>query len=192
MFKKILTTFLFVISGVSMHCKESTKTDKIIMSIINEYSKKIEKERNIERRIYGFVVTNEDNVYDGKIHAIDLGYSLDKNLQFDEATQLFFEMADGLIAAINRHPEIGGEFYHYPISYQDLKVGLAFDYENKGHLKKDDVNSIYIWEKELMYFIVDKEGAPEVKKKWMAPGVYKTESLGSTTHCIRKPLPETK
>jgi hypothetical protein len=176
--------------GCSTGFSEFKKTDKV-MSVIERYSKKIKKEKNIERRSYGFGVTNEDKVYDGKIHSIDLAYSIDKNLQYDEARKLFYEVVDGLIQAINAHPEISDEFYHYPIGYQDLEVSLSFDYESKGHLKKDDVSAIYIWYHEEMCFIVEKEGKEEVEKKWITPNIYTTEGLGSTTRCIIKKLSET-
>lgn len=195
MLRKIITMCLVAISGVCMHHNEPKKSEvktKKIMSIIDEYSVKIKTARNIEHRSYGFGSTGPDKVYDGKIHSLILGYSIDKNLKYDEARRLFYETVDGLIQAINSHPEIGDEFFHYPIGYQDLRVGLSFDYERKGSLKEDEIDQISIFENEIFYEVVNQESTPdEIEKKWILPNIYKTEGFGSKTHCIRKKLPET-
>ena len=64
--------------------------------------------------------------------------------------------------------------------------------ENKRHLKKDDVKSIYISDNEICYFIIDKEDAPdELQKQQVSPEIYILKGFGSKTHAIRKKLPET-
>ena len=192
MIYKITIMCLSVISGICMTAKNSEISSQKIMAVIDEYSKEIESKKNIERRSYGFHATGPDKIYNGKIHAIDLGYSIDKNLKYDEARKLFYEVADGLIDAINSHKEIGEYFYHYPIGYEDLDISLSFDYENKGHLKKDDIDSIYISDNEICYFIIDKEDAPnEIQKQQVSPEIYILKGFGSKTHAIRKQLPET-
>ena len=189
MIYKIIFIFLSLILGTSMsHNSDNSNKE---MLIIDKYSKKLKKTKDIERRSYGFLWTGPDKIYDGKIHAIVLRYSVDKPLKYDEARKLFYEVADSLIDTINSHKEIGEYFYHYPIGYEDLDIGLAFDYENKRHLKKDDVKSIYISDNEICYFIIDKEDAPdELQKQQVSPEIYILKGFGSKTHAIRKKLPE--
>ena len=191
MIYKIIFICSLTISGVcTMSYKIKEKSP--VRTVINQYSKEIELKKDIERRIIGLEYAGPDKIYDGKIHAIVLAYSIDKPLKYDEARKLFYEVADGLIDAINSHKEIGEYFYHYPIGYEDLDISLSFDYENKGHLKKDDIDSIYISDNEICYFIIDKEDAPdELQKQQVSPEIYILKGFGSKTHAIRKKLPET-
>jgi hypothetical protein len=162
-----------------------------IMAIIDQFAEDIKKKKNIIFRAYGFVSTGPDKVYDGKIHALDLGYSIDKNLKFKEARKYFYELADTLVQTINSHPEIGKYFYHFPIGYEDLELSLSFDYEDKGHLKKDDIDSIYIQKNQIIYFVVDnEETVDKMKMDQITPDIYILRDFASRSHSIRRPLPE--
>ncbi len=193
MIYKIILACLIAVKGTCMTPKESEISSQKIMAIIDEYSKELEIKNNIEHRSYGFRSTGPDKIYDGKIHAIVLGYSIDKNMKYDEARKLFYEVADGLINSINCHPEIGEYFYHYPIGYEDLQLGLGFNYERKGTLKKDDIDAIYMRENKISYFIIDQEEAPaEIQEKKLSPEVSILKGFGSKTRAIVKKLPETE
>lgn len=127
------------------------------MDVIDEYSKIIKEEKGIICSLHGFRWAGPDKIYDGKIHTIALGYRIDKNVKFEEARKLFYEIVDGLLEHLNKNEKIRQYFCHYPITYKDLEFFLSFDYEHKGFLKRDDVASIHIDENEITYFIVDKE-----------------------------------
>lgn len=123
-----------------------------VMEVINKYSKELKKE-GVTQRWYGL------NYDKGKINQISLGYSIDKNLKYEEAQNYFFRIVDGLLKSVNGDEKIRGYFYRFPMTYEDLHFALAFDYENKGHLKKDDVSQISIKFKELFFFISNIDGA---------------------------------
>ena len=72
------------------------------MEVINNYSQKIEKEKNIINRMYRLDYVGADKIYDGKIHVIALGYSIDKNIQYEEAKKHFYTVVDDLLLIINK------------------------------------------------------------------------------------------
>ncbi len=190
MIYKMMMMCVCTIGGVC-EVPEHLKNRSSVRKIIDDYSKEIEVTKNIERRSHGFLSTGPDKVFDGKIHAIVLAYSIDKNFKYEEARKWFYEMADGLIHAINSHEEIGEYFYHYPIGYQDLEVGLAFDYERKGHLKKDEVKTVYMRDNAIAYLIIDREEpSKKMQREWMSPDISIIKSFGDNTRMIRKTLPE--
>lgn len=174
--------------GISMQKHEDNHDD--VMPIIKNYSKTKEKEKNITLRLYGFRWAGQDKVYDGKIHEIDLGYSIDKSMKFEEARQFFYNFVDELIELINSNSKSSKHFYHFPIDYSDFHIFLAFDYENKGFLKAGDVSSIHISENQIFYFIVQKDGKDnDIKFHKMSDDVYRTKFSQETT-CIRRPVSE--
>ncbi len=163
-----------------------------VMKTIKKHSKLIKKNAGITLRIYGLSYAGPDKIYDGKIHEIDLGYSIDKNANYNEAKKLFYNLANGLLNELNSNESIKTYFYHYPVGYQDLRLTLSFDYENKGFLKKDDVKMIGIQQNEITYYIVTVDG--------MTNGLVATETypgMGTLTftgwdsmRTITKKLPE--
>lgn len=162
-----------------------------VMSVIERYSRKL-KEDGIINRWYGLDYAGSDKVYDGKIHEISLGYSVDKNLQYQDARKLFYAIVDELLDEINSNPLILEYFYHQPITYEDLHFALAFDYENKGHLKKGDVEQISIKFNKTFYCIAKVDGAMRkilIKKNDLGIGTLSFTGL-ETTRTIIKNLPE--
>ena len=150
----------------------------------------MKKEKNIDRRLYGFTSTGPDKVYDGKIHAINLGYSIDKNLKHEEAKNLFYELADSLIKEINSHTELSDLFYHYPIGYEDLSISLSFDYDLKENLKIGDVHSIYIKNNKILYNIINSEKPKKIIKKEIVSDIWILERCEDNKYSIIKELPE--
>jgi hypothetical protein len=185
----IFTGIWCLSSGCSMTNDPAEYTKE--MKVINGFAKKIKQQKNVEMRLYGFRCTGPDKVYDGKIHAINLGYSIDKNLKYKEARQFFYELADSLIEEVNSHTELSDLFYHYPISYEDLIISLSFDYDKKSHLKKDDVDSIFIFDNQIYYHIVENEKPKQMIKKEITPEIYILERFETNTRCIVHNLPET-
>jgi len=151
---------LFIVS-----CSKSLKKDsyKETMSVVNEYSKKIEKHEGIRRSGYGLYYLGKDNTYDGKIRAISLGYRVDKNMKYDEARKYFYFVVDGLVDQINKNKQLSEYFPHFPIDYSDLNLYLSFEDKKEGALKRDDVRLIHMSENEIFY-LVTTEGKPDTKK----------------------------
>lgn len=163
-----------------------------VMDVIDEYSLKIKIEKKIDLRMYGLDYAGQDKIYDGKIHLIDLGYSINKNMKYEEARELFYSVIDGLINRINKTEKIKNYFSHSPIGYEDFYFRLSFDYESEGHLKKDDVKQIAILDNQIMYFIVDEEGTTKIKKNDISPDIHIIDGFSPKTRSIVKKLPESQ
>jgi hypothetical protein len=184
--------FFFGILGIVYGLSTQKVSEKTldIMPIIKNYSKKIQKEKNITLRLYGFRCAGRDKVYDGKIHEIDLGYSIDKSLKFDEARAFFYNILDELIELINNDPKTEKHFYHFPIDYSDFHIFLSFDYEEKGILEPGEVSSIHISENDIFYVIIDNQRKyDKLKYHKMSDDVYQTE-LEQNTICIHRSVAE--
>jgi hypothetical protein len=149
------------------------------MNVFHNYSKILEKE-GIINRWYGVDCAGPDKIYDGKIHEISLGYSIDKNFKYQEARRFFYRIVDNFLLEINSHEHIRDQFFHYPVTYEDLHFALAFDYKSKGHLHKDDVDMISIQENEIFYRIANIEQATD---KWVFHGTY--PGMGTVSHTGR-------
>lgn len=144
-----------------------------VMSVIHGYSETIKKEKNIALRCYGLDYSGEDNVYDGKVHLIDLGYSLDARLHYKEARKIFYIVVDDLLKKINSTESLRKYFFHYPVGYEDLYFRLSFDYDDEGFLRKGEVESINILDNEIMYFFINDEHYVEkTQLNPVSPGVY--------------------
>ena len=184
---------MFVLTHVYLNGmeKDSDTSYRDVMSVIQKYSKSIKSENGILLRGYGLNYAGQDKVYDGKIHVIDLSYSIDANIQYKDARQMFYSMVDGLLDRINKDESLKQYFFHSPVGYQDLWVSLSFDYESKGFLKRDDLDAIHIAENKIYYFIAEKDGvARELKQRRVVPDVYILTDVLSNTRSIVRKLPE--
>ena len=78
------------------------------------------------------------------------------------------------------------------MDYSDIHFTLAFNYGDKRLLlKKDDIDLVAIYENEIFYNIVEKEGeSAEMINEQVSPDVYITRDIAPATRCIRRPLPE--
>jgi hypothetical protein len=161
-----------------------------VMIEIDDYSSEIKEEKGINRAWYGLHYAGQDKIYDGKIHEISLGYRVDKAMKFEEARSYFYEVADGLLNRINNNEKIKTYFYHYPVGYEDLHFCLAFDYESKGHLKRDDVDSIHIKWNEIFYEIVEKEGPSQPILESQGAGLFMLKGYTGKNRSIIRKLPE--
>jgi hypothetical protein len=159
-----------------------------VIDEINCYSKKLEKDNNITLKLYGLSYAGRDKVYDGKIHEIDLMYGTEKRMHYKEARKLFYSVVDGLLEKINKNEKLSRYFYHTPVSYQDLRFNLSFDYSDKGILKKDDVSMIYIFENRISYLIVEKLDERPADRYRRAD--LEIEHMLTTTRAIDRNLPE--
>jgi len=177
--------FFCVISA----CSSNPNYD--VMDVIFKYSNDLKKD-GIILRSYGLDHAGQDKIYDGKIHEVSLGYSIDKNLQYSEARKLFYHLVDGLLAEINRNQRFRDIFFHFPITYADLELTLSFDYESKGHLNRDDVDQIGIYLNKIYYFISKVDGLKnEIVAKEMVPGMGTLSFTGlDSTRSIVHSLPE--
>jgi hypothetical protein len=160
------------------------------MDVINKYSDFMKAENDIILRGYGLYYAGQDKIYDGKIHVIDLGYSVDKRMKYDEARDLFYYVVDGLLNKLNGDPSLKDYFYHYPVGYEDLFFRLSFDYEKKGYLKKDDLSMIYIFENKIGYCILSEEGPAQMKQRELGSDVYILEGFSPKEKVIKRKLPE--
>ena len=124
-----------------------------VMAVINQYSKELNKE-GLEMRWYGLDYATPD-----KIQIISLGYSIDQNLSMKEARQFFYRIVDGLLKELNENEQIRAHFTHHPLTYADLHFVVGFDYENKGHLRKDDMHQMSLRFNEIFYSITNVDGA---------------------------------
>ncbi len=189
--------FLFIITILILNgCISASKpsnSSRDAWTVIDNYSKKLEQE-GIINRWHGVRCAGPDKIYDGKIHEISLGYSIDKNLKYQDARKYFYRIIDDFLKEINSHERIRDQFFHYPVTYQDLHFALAFDYENKGHLKKDDVDMISIQENEIFYSISNIDGAiDKLVFNETYPGMGTVTQTGEDTmRMVRRPLPETE
>ncbi len=189
---KYILCLLLVISFNG--CFSTSKTSdsyREVMKVINKYSSHLKKE-GIVRRWYGLDYAGVDKIYDGKIHLISLGYGIDKNLHYQDARKLFYRIVNELLTELNGREEFREYFYHYPITYEDLHFSLSFDYENKGYLKKEDVDQIVIQHNEIAYYIAKFDGITnELVTKEIGPGIGTLSFTGqdSTRSIVRK-LPE--
>ena len=118
------------------------------------FSEQVEREQGIRLTSYGFNWAGKDNVYDEKVHVINISYNYEKGMKYDDAKKCFFTFVDELIGYVNHHEEFKDIFYHFPIGYEDFHLSFSFDYHFKGHLKKDDVWLISIFENRVYYSIV--------------------------------------
>jgi hypothetical protein len=159
------------------------------MQYIDQYSDSLKEKQGIRCSSYGLDYAGKDKVYDGKIHKVALGYRIEKNLKFVEARKLFYEAVDGLLAHLNKNEKIRDYFFHFPLTYKDLEFHFSFDYESKGYLKKDEVDSIHINENRITYFIVDKEEPPKTTNDSETPNEI-ISSFFTTHRSITNKLPE--
>jgi len=188
-----MKTFLFLLLFtclVSCDSREPT-LDQKVRNLTLKYSDKLEKEKIIHRS-YGFDHAGPDKIYDGKIHLIALGYSIDKNLKYQEARKLFYRIVDNYLSEVNSHPELKEAFFHFPVTYEDLHFSLSFDYQNKGHLNRDDVEQISIAFNEIFYFFSEVDGFKnDIVKKEVVPGMGTLTFTGDgKLRTIVRPLPE--
>jgi len=184
--------FLFAIAYL-LGCSFSAAKPDFYTSVISElrkYSSKLEKQQNIRLVLYGLVCAGPDKVYDEKVHTISLGYSVDKAMKFDEAKTYFYSVVDGLLEHLNKNEGLKPFFSHYPVTYEDLEFFLAFDYKDKGFLKKDDIDSIHIYMNKIRYYVVQQDGQTDkLHVDWNKPGVSMIEHE-QKTKIITKNLPE--
>jgi len=186
--KHLLLIVLYLLSCGFSSTKQNYHT--AVMSEIRKYSNKLEKEQNIELALYGLDAAGPDKVYDAKVHTIVLGYRVDKNMKFDEAKKYFYAVVDGLLDHLNKNEAIQPYFAHYPVTYEDLEFFLAFDYKDKGFLKKDDIDSIHIYMNKIRYYVVQEDGQTDkLHVDWNKPGVSMIEHE-QKTRIITKNLPE--
>lgn len=184
--------FFLLIFCVSFKANGSAnESRKKTMRVINKYSDEIKKKFLIERTSYGLDYAGPDKMYDGKIHVVALGYSIDKSVNFEEGRKLFYQLVDGLIETINKEESIKDFFFHHPITYEDLEITLGFNYGSKRDLKSGDLDMICIYDNEIFYQVVEKDGkANELTYDPMGSGLYRVGGMLSNLRCIRKCLPE--
>lgn len=161
------------------------------LAVINKYSKTLKNEKKIRNSSYGLHYAGPDKIYDGKIHTIDLGYRLDKNLKYNEARTYFYSIVDGLLNHINKNTQLAKYFFHYPVDYSDLEFHFSFEDDKKGELKRDEVQSIHIVRNEIFYEIVEQEGSPnKVEHTQVGPDVYYMTGLLTKNRSIIRPIAE--
>ncbi|OGN64836.1 MAG: hypothetical protein A3E80_02180 [Chlamydiae bacterium RIFCSPHIGHO2_12_FULL_49_9] len=182
----LLFIFFGILSLSAMSRSDSSY--EAVMKVIDQYSAELKREKKIRNTAYGLHYAGPDKVYDGKIHEVDLGYCIDKSMNYDEARVYFYELVDGLLTRINQNEKLKDYFYRFPIGYEDLRFDLSLDYESKGYLKKDEVRSIHIYNNQIFYFLIEKEGFKVPKGDSQIPRAI--ETIMENTRCIKKPLPE--
>ncbi len=156
------------------------------MNVIYEYNKKLSKEHSIELSMYGLEYAGEDKIYDGKIHMINLGYAVDKRIQYKEARMLFYELIDNLLQKINNTEYLRKYFFTFPVRYEDVYIHLSFDYYDKGILKKGDISSAYLYDNTVCFSTIEVEEPDEIKQKKVIPGVFILEELLSKKSFIEE------
>lgn len=171
---KLTNIFLITITCLIASCSMNKEDNsyKETMSAINEFSQLIKNQKKIRNTSYGLDYAGQDKMYDGKIHVIGLGYSIDKNLKYDEARAYFYSIVDGLLDHINKNTRLAKYFFHYPVDYSDLEFHFSFDYESKGFLKREDVHSIHIARNKIFYEIVNEEGPNGIEQEQVSPDIY--------------------
>ncbi len=189
--------FLFLIAMFydcyPMSKRVCSRSREEVMPVIDRYSKELKKE-GIVQRWHGLIYAGRDKVYDGKIHEISLGYSFDQSLKYQEARELFYRIVDDLLIEINSREYLREYFFHYPITYQDLHFDVGFDWEHKGHLKKDDVNMISMGDDVIFYAIANYDGASnKLVFHETYPGMGTVTNTGrETMRFIMRQLPESE
>ncbi len=187
-----LLSFFAIFSNIvcALNRPPLSPREQVIPTII-EYSKKIKKEHDIDLRLYGVSCAGEDKIYDGKVHEINLGYSVEKKMNVEEARKLFYTLVDGLLDVFNSNEMFREAFYHYPIGYEDFYCYLSFDYEDKGYLQKNNVSMIAVLYNKIKYFIVEEDGGNAgLEMKQITPDVSIVTGISPKTRCITKKLPE--
>jgi hypothetical protein len=186
----LLAIFISLSTTVHTMQKQTSPNNEVIWTI-KDYSKKLEKEKNIILTMYGASCAGPDKVYDGKVHVIDVGYRIDKAMKFEEARKLFYAVADGLLKELNEKDSIRNCFYNYPVTYKDLYLRLSFDYGDEGYLKHDDISMIAILDNKIMYLIVEEDGGNVgIETREVVPDVHFVTGSSSKTRWITKKLPE--
>jgi hypothetical protein len=191
--KHFLLFLLLIFFNVGCSMNQSDYASVEVRKLIDTYCNQLKKE-GILNTLYGLDWAGPDKVYDGKVHKVVLGYCIDKNLKYEEARKLFYRVVNGLLQELNTKEDLRECFYHYPVTYEDLHFSLSFDYTDKGHLKKDDVYRIAIFQNEIFYYIVTVDGATVelVPDKEIYPGFGTLTPTGQDTmRVIRRKLPET-
>ena len=191
----VLLNRLFFLSALiygDLYSMSKTKDSySEVMDVINVYSDRVKKERNIRLSSYGISYVGRNKPYDGKIYTISLGYQIDANMEYDEARSYFYGLVDGFLLSINQEERLGEYFHHFPIGYEDLWFCLSLDYSSKGFLKKGEIDAIHIMDNEIYYSIVEVEGKLlQPHRTEIAPGAYRQKGLIGNCRCIRKSLPE--
>ncbi len=181
--KRIPILFLFSLAS----CDVSDGLDyseSDTMNVINEYNKNDFKGEPLELASHYLYYADKQNVYDGKIHVVDLGCALNKRVQHEEARMLFYELIDGLIEKINDTEYLRKYFSHYPIGYEDLFVRLSFDYDSKGHLRKGDVFQVNICDNEVTFHILEENDPIRPNYKEIKKDIFILEGFLSKTRNI--------
>ncbi|HSX37495.1 MAG TPA: hypothetical protein VLE95_01555 [Chlamydiales bacterium] len=191
---KLKILLFFILTNPIFAMSKQVNSRQQVMHTINQYSKEIENRDGIRLRCHGLSYAGPDKIYDGKIHVIDLSYSVDKNLKYQDAEKIFYHLVDELLETINKNEQIRGHFYHKPVSYKDLYFRLDFDYENKGHLKRDDVKQMAILDNTLICIIANQDKATnELVAEEKSPGFGHLIFTGEDSmRTIMKNLPEDK
>ncbi len=171
-----------------MHKKDDSY--KKTMLVINEYSKLMEMEKGIRNTLYGLDYAGLDKIYDGKIHVIALGYSINKKMEYEEGRKYFYLVVDKLIEQINKNTNLEKYFFHYPIDYRDLEFHLSFEEDKNEIPMRGKLDSIHIVRNEIFYEIVDQEGFNHPEIDELIPDVYITKDLLSRNHSIIRTISE--
>ncbi len=149
------------------------------MNVIYEYNKKLSKEKSIELCAYALDYAGKDKIYDGKIHVLDLAYSVDKRIQYKEAKELFYEIVDGLLEKINNTEYLRKYFYHYPVGYEDLYFRLIFHKDGGSLLKTGDVLHISVMNNKILINILEEDGEVRAKYREINPNIFILEDFFS-------------
>jgi hypothetical protein len=160
------------------------------MNVIQHYSTQLHRQEEIVLLQYGLDYAGDDQIFDGKIHKISLGYGIDQgHLSEEQATQLFYHVVDTLIERLNGIPSLRAYFAHFPLNYSDFTISLSLDYKMRGDLGMGAVSTLYIQGDRLTYEIVDKEGPPKIVHEETSPGIFVLKEMLPNTRSITKELP---
>lgn len=164
-----------------------------IVTAMNIYSKRLEKEKGIEQKMHGLNHRKVHEPDDNTIDTISLTYSIDRHMEYQEARALFYEIADEFIAHMNSEKELLQYFYKPPIGYKNLDLHLSFDYDLKGHLKVGEIDDIRITDNKISYFIVNRETPAQLEFiPTVDPDVFTMGNFCSNTRRVVRSLPETE
>ena len=167
--------------------------DRKIVTAMNRYSKRLEKEKGLEQKMHGLNQRKVHEPDDNAIDTISITYSIDRHMGYQEARALFYEIADGFIAHMNKEKHLLQYFYKPPIGYEHLDFRLSFDYSHVGYLKIGDVAYIQIEGNEISYSIVEKESPEQIE--FIPTGDSEVFTLGNfcfNTRWVTRQLPETE
>lgn len=167
----VILVFMSILN-VSFAKTEKQKSFHDTMSVIDEYSQILKGQEQIRNSSYGLDYAGEDKVYDEKIHVIALGYRVDKHMRYDEASNYFYSIVDGLLAHINKNVQIKKYFFHFPVNYSDLELNFSFEDGSQGALKHDEVKSIHIARNKILYEIVNEEESNDIQYDQVSPEIY--------------------